>query len=146
MEVDHFDPSKRNQNPQDYDNLFLSSRHCNLFKGNKFPSEEDRQEGVRLLNPCEESDYNLHLLENPETHELVGVTAAGRYQIRILDLNAPHLIEERSVRSETIKILKRLEKFDSSEVSELRKNTVKILEYFIPPVTFVDQANPTDQV
>ena len=56
-------------------------------------------EGIRFLNPCEEDDYGRHMLENPKTHEVFGVTPAGKYHIRVLDLNAPHLVRERRQRA-----------------------------------------------
>jgi 5-methylcytosine-specific restriction endonuclease McrA len=39
MEVDHFDPRKKNDPVQDYDNLFLASRHCNRAKGTFWPTD-----------------------------------------------------------------------------------------------------------
>ena len=61
--------------------------------------------GVRFLNCCEEHDYGVHILENPTTHLVVGVTPPGKYHVRMLDLNAPHLVQERAERSRLRKLL-----------------------------------------
>jgi hypothetical protein len=49
---------------------------------------------MRLLNPCKETDYGEHIFEDPATGELKGASPPGCTQIRICDLNAPHLVEE----------------------------------------------------
>src|ERR1700722_2632113 len=52
MHVDHFDPRSKNDEIQQYSNLFLASAHCNIYKGGFFPTREQRAANVRLLNPC----------------------------------------------------------------------------------------------
>ncbi len=52
------------------------------------------------LNPCLEHDYGVHLVEDPNTHRLIGLTPAGKYHVRMCDLNADHLIAERGDRTE----------------------------------------------
>ena len=99
MEVDHFNPTLPNRSRNRYSNLFLSTRHCNLTKRAYWPSPTDQKKGIRFLNCCEELDYGVHIFENSETHELVGVTPAGRYHIIACDLNADHLVTERRERS-----------------------------------------------
>ena len=37
MEIDHFDPRLKNKFIQRYDNLFLSTRHCNGAKAQVWP-------------------------------------------------------------------------------------------------------------
>ena len=54
--------------------------------------------GIRFLNCCEEWDYGVHLFEDTQTHRLFGSTPAGRYHIRMCDLNAPHFVRERRER------------------------------------------------
>ncbi|MDQ3119168.1 MAG: hypothetical protein M3Q89_06315 [Verrucomicrobiota bacterium] len=105
MEIDHFDPTLKNRQRHRYSNLFLASRYCNNKKQGQWPSREARAKGVRFLNCCKEQDYGEHIFENPVTHQLAGVTPAGRYHIRMLDLNAPHLIAERAERSEFHRLL-----------------------------------------
>lgn len=99
MEVEHFNPKFKKRVVQDYNNLMLSTGHCNRSKGAKWPTPKQLKLGIHFLNPCEEMDYGVHIYESPATHELVGVTPAGRWQISMLDLNAPHLIHERRTRS-----------------------------------------------
>lgn len=101
MEVDHYDPSKKKDPIQNYANLLLASRHCNGNKGEFWPSPEQRRLGIRVINPCEEIDYGLHLFEDPISHKLVGATPTGIAHIELLDLNADHLVEERKQRTLT---------------------------------------------
>lgn len=106
MEIDHFDPRKKEDFLQQYENLFLATRHCNGAKGMFWPSAGDQALGLRYLNPCRERDYGEHLFENPKTHLMVGVTPAGKYHIRMCDLNADHFIAERRERAEIWELLR----------------------------------------
>ncbi len=99
MEVDHFDPTLRANARNCYDNLFYSTRHCNNAKRRHWPTSAQRSRDVRFLNCCEEQDYGLHIFEDPATHRVFGVTPAGRYHVRMCDLNAPHFIRERRDRA-----------------------------------------------
>lgn len=99
MEIDHFDPRKRNAYQQDYDNLFLSSRGCNNAKSNTWPSPEEEKKGIRFLNCCKENEYDGHIVEDPNTHLLCGLTREGRYHIRMIDLNRDELVAERRNRA-----------------------------------------------
>lgn len=105
MEVDHFNPRKKKDSIQQYENLFLATRHCNGSKRDRWPTNKDRQLGIRFLNCCKEVDYGVHIFEDPDSHEVVGVTPAGKYHVRNCDLNAPHLIAERAERAELRHIL-----------------------------------------
>ena len=99
MDIDHFNPRKKMDPIQQYGNLFLATRHCNGAKRDRWPTGQDRQAGIRFINCCEEMDYGVHIFEDPDTHEVVGVTPAGKYHVRNCDLNAPHLLEERTERA-----------------------------------------------
>lgn len=105
MEIDHFDPRQRSYLRQDYSNLFLATRHCNGAKRDRWESNKKRQRGARFLNCCEEMDYDVHILEDPDTHEVVGMTPEGRYHVRSCDLNAPHLVQERTQRAQMWELL-----------------------------------------
>jgi hypothetical protein len=100
LEVDHFDPRRKKDLRQNYNNLFPASRHCNGKKSDTWPSKNELGAGCRFLNPCEEMDYGEQIFEHPQTHELVGVTPAARWHIRVCGLNADHLIQERRRRAE----------------------------------------------
>ena len=100
MHIDHFDPRRKNDSRQSYSNLFLVDHVCNSAKSNTWPSNSQRKMGLRFLNCCEEMDYGDHMIEDPNTHELIGLTPAGRYQIAEIDLNAPYLVRERRQRFE----------------------------------------------
>ncbi|MCB1099888.1 MAG: hypothetical protein KDN22_30250 [Verrucomicrobiae bacterium] len=90
LEVDHFDPATKKLKRQPYRCFVLASRHCNGSKGNTWPSDDERKVGIYLINPREEHDYGRHL-QVRESGELFGLTPAGKYQIRVCDLNAEHL-------------------------------------------------------
>jgi hypothetical protein len=105
MEVDHFNPRRKSDFIQQYSNLFPATRHCNGAKRDQWPRPHERKAGLRFLNCCEEPDYGVHILEDPDTHELVGVTPESRFHVRACDLNAPHLVDERSERAELWAIL-----------------------------------------
>jgi hypothetical protein len=105
MHVDHFDPRKKKRRRQAYSNLYLAGSQCNISKGNNWPTWVERASGVRFLDPCAEQDYGEHIFEDPITHELIGATPAGDYQILMCDLNALHLVLERRERSALQQIL-----------------------------------------
>ena len=99
MEVDHFNPHKKKDPIQEYENLFLATRHCNGSKRDRWPRNKERELGSRFLNCCKEPDYGVHIFEDPDTNEVVGVTPEGKYHVRNCDLNADHLVKERADRA-----------------------------------------------
>ena len=99
MEVDHFNPNLKKEYFQEYLNFFLSTSHCNGSKSNRWPTNKERALGSRFLNCTKEIDYGVHIFEDPDTHELVGVTPEGRYHILNCDLNSPHFTLERTKRA-----------------------------------------------
>jgi len=107
MEVDHFNPTLTHPSRNRHDNLIAASRHCNGAKSELWPSTELQKKGVRFLNPYIENDYGVHIFENLETGELIGVSPPGRWQIEMLDLNADHLVRKRLDRTKLSKELKR---------------------------------------
>lgn len=136
MEIDHFDPTIKGRDRHHYSNLFLATRHCNNKKQGNWPSPEERRKGVRLLNCCEEMDYGEHIIEDSKTQDLVGVTPAGRYHIRTLDLNASHFVAERQLRTYMKKLLfeqhKIVNKWDAAlRVFHLLQTELNLL---IPPI------------
>lgn len=139
LEVDHFDPRRKKDLIQNYANLFPASRHCNGKKSDTWPSKTERAAGCRFLNPCEEMDYGGQFFETPGTHELVGVTAAARWHIRVCGLNADHLVQERRRRTEhwlTIKgaaIKVRGDHYRASEMITRFREEVELMIPQIPP-------------
>lgn len=105
LEIDHFNPKKKRDHIQEYTNLFLATGHCNRMKGDRWPNKRDFQNRLRFLNCCKETDYGVHIFEDPDTHEVVGVTPEGTYHVRHCDLNARHFVEERKRRSELWRVL-----------------------------------------
>jgi len=142
MEVDHFNPTLRGPARNDYANLLPATRHCNGAKSDLWPTAELRRVGARFLNPTKEQDYGVHIFEDAESHELVGVTAAGRYHIRCCDLNAPHLVLERRDRAKLQRILNEylvtskapLQLLDGKEICNASAVLRAIAERMIPPI------------
>ncbi len=138
MEVDHFDPRKKIDAVQDYNNLFLASRHCNRSKDKFWPTAEEAADGMRLLNPCEEMDYGVHIFEDPATGELVGATPPGWTHIEICDLNAGHLVEERrlraGIRARLTEVKARPASAEDSLLSELLSKVDEAEAFMIPPI------------
>ena len=100
LDVDHFDPRLKARYLQSYSNLFPASRHCNGKKQNAWPTKEMENAGIRFLDCTKEHDYGVHILEDPVTHRVFGVTPAGRYHVRVLDLNAGVFIKHRKMRAD----------------------------------------------
>jgi hypothetical protein len=137
MEVDHFNPTLKDPARNRYRNLMLATRLCNLMKRDRWPRKSESQQGLRLLNPCTEQDYGKHIFENPVTHELVGVTPAGRFHIDACDLNHPTFIWEREQRSEFLRIkAKQPALFSGSypEILDLIRLVQRQFDLFIPPI------------
>lgn len=99
IDVDHFDPRLKSRYLQSYSNLFPASRHCNGKKQNAWPTKEMEAAGIRFLDCTKEHDYGVHILEDPVTHRVFGITPAGRYHVRVLDLNAGVFIKHRQMRA-----------------------------------------------
>jgi len=139
MEVDHFNPRRKRDTIQRYSNLFLATRHCNGAKRDRWPSGRERQLGARFLNCCEETDYGVHIFEDPDTHEVVGVTPAGRYHVRNCDLNARHLVEERAERARLRTILdaKPIRIKRGWSLPEEARALRSVVERMIPPIDYL---------
>lgn len=129
MDVDHFDPRRKNDRIQLYANLFLADKRCNYIKSDHWPSAEASAAGARFLNCCEEVEYGVCIFEDPETHKLVGTTPAAKYHIKIIDLDAPELIEARRVRSDYFASKAKIETMSKSDANV--KRAVALLEPYI---------------
>ena len=136
MEVDNFDPTIKGRDRHRYDNLFLASRYCNGKKHGNWPSQEQQALGIRFLNCCQEQDYGKHIFEDPTTHHVLGVTPEGRYHVRMLDLNAPHLVAERRDRAEYHKLLFEERKIVKESDAAIHAFHVleRQLQYMIPAI------------
>lgn len=108
MEVEHFKPKKLSPKAHSYKNLLYCSRHCNLSKGDTWPTPTEKKLGFRFINPCEEIDYGNHIYEHIESGLLVGVSPAGAYQIEKCNLNADFLVKARKQRTKIKKDLQKI--------------------------------------
>jgi hypothetical protein len=138
MEIDHFDPTIKGRKRHVYANLFLASRFCNNRKQGNWPSDAERSQGIRLLNCCEETDYSEQIFEDEKTHRVFGTNAAARYHIRVLDLNAPHLVEEREERAKLQRLLfQDRKRVNESEAALRAFGLLKVqLQYMIPNIEY----------
>ena len=139
IHIDHHDPRQKKELFQDYDNLFLASAHCNMAKSDTWPTLEERQRGIRFLNCCKERDYGCVIFEDPETHQLVGSTPAARYHIAILDLNADHLVADRSDRSRFRNMLEKepvilKTNCDNERLTQVVEGFRNCVKRLIPPI------------
>jgi len=139
LEVEHFDPRRKKDLIQDYNNLFPASRHCNGKKGAVWPTAAEQAAGCRFLNPCEEVDYGEQIFEDPATHLLVGSNPAAIWHIRICGLNADHLIYERRRRAEHLATMKRVVRlkggfYGVADLVNLIANFREEVESMIPPI------------
>ena len=139
MEVDHFNPRLSGRLRNRYTNLYLASRHCNNFKRQRWPTTAQMKDGIRFLDCCREWDYGEHIFEDPVTHRVYGVTPAGRYHVRMCNLNAPHLVAERRTRSRLRAVLTSspaiiLDLENVLELTNLLKLLNDIAERLIPPI------------
>lgn len=100
MEIDHVDPRRKKRVVQEYSNLVLATRHCNGAKSDFWPNARQLANGLRVINPCLEADWGVHVFEDPDSHRLWGATPTGIWHIRTLDLNAQHFVTERKLRAE----------------------------------------------
>ena len=140
MDIDHFDPRGKRKYLQPYENLFLACRHCNGKKSSQWPSPELKALGIRFLDCTVESDYGEHIFEDPDSHEVFGVTPAGKYHVRVLDLNADIFIKHRTLRaqlqiflSQTPVIVKR---GSFAEISGLVSVMIAQLQLMIPVIPY----------
>jgi hypothetical protein len=143
MDIDHFDPTIAGAARNAYSNLMLATHHCNLKKREYWPTIAERRQGIRLLNPCEEMDYGVHLFEDPNTHELVGTTRAGRYHIDICDLNHPTFVFERKRRSEYLRLKKdcpALMDGAFEDIASMLTFVNDVMERFIPEIASPPQS------
>lgn len=138
MHVDHHNPTLPEGTRNDYENLFLASSHCNGKKSDRWPTDAQQALGIRFLNPCLEQDYGSYLFEDPDNFEIWSDTPAGKYHIRYLDLNAPHLVRERRARHALITLKEEpslvTPQSSDAEAHEGAKAFLEELALMIPPI------------
>lgn len=77
-----------------YANLYWCCPCCNLYKGNRWPTNEQYEAGIRFLDPCAEDH-----IDHWDTHPNGTVTAkspTGRYSIQTIRLDRPRLNKRRA--------------------------------------------------
>ena len=141
MHVDHVNPRLAGKARHAFKNLVLACAQCNGKKSANWPDSEQAMKGLRFLDPCAEQDYGVHLFEDPDSNELIGVTTEGRYHIDMLDLNAETFVWERRFRAAYRKLTKStamqiggsFENLDGLQ-SMIRKIVSGSIEDLIPPI------------
>jgi hypothetical protein len=97
FEIDHFRPRK-SKGSHSYLNLRLACHWCNLYKGMFWPAIPHLAAGQRLLDPCNEVDYGVHLFEIPAKPGEIEATGVGKFHVERLRLNRRPLQRKRLAR------------------------------------------------
>ncbi|HEV8715422.1 MAG TPA: HNH endonuclease signature motif containing protein [Candidatus Binatia bacterium] len=94
MEVEHLVPLASGGRTVE-ENLWLSCRRCNEFKGTQTNvADPETSESVALFNPRKQS-WDEHFRWNEDGTEIVGLTPNGRATVTALKLNNPVIIVTR---------------------------------------------------
>jgi 5-methylcytosine-specific restriction endonuclease McrA len=94
MEVEHLIPLASGGRTVE-ENLWLSCRRCNEFKGTQTKvADPETSEIVALFNPRKQS-WDEHFCWNEDGTEIVGLTPSGRATVTALKLNNPVIIVTR---------------------------------------------------
>ena len=96
LTIDHHRPTSAGGDDSD-DNLVYCCFRCNTFKADFHPSPADVLAGFRILHPLL-NDPAAHLRLNAQLGMLESLTETGRFQIALLHLNRPQLVEMRLAR------------------------------------------------
>ena len=138
MQIDHFNPHLKKLHIQEYSNLFLSTSHCNGSKSDRWPTNKDwREQGWKFLDCTKEPDYGEHIFEDPDTHEVVGVTSAGRYHVTGCDLNAPQFVEERQDRARCWAMIRSKALTERDPIPPELQLVKEIAEKMIPEIPYL---------
>lgn len=77
------------------ENLWLSCRRCNSFKGVQTQAEDSETlESVNLFNPRDQR-WNDHFRWSEDGTEIIGLTPSGRATVAALKLNNPTIVVTR---------------------------------------------------
>ena len=121
-----------------YTNLYWCCPRCNLYKGNRWPTNAQYASGICFLDPCVE-DHDVHWDTHPNG-TVTAKTAIGRYSIRNIHLDRPRLIKRRAEvykhKEKLAQILKELEQVDLTvpHRKTLQEYLVDIQERINPPI------------
>lgn len=94
MEFEHLTPlASEGQTVEE--NLWLSCRRCNQFKGKQTDVVDSiTGERVALFNPRQQN-WNEHFRWNEDGTEIVGITPVGRATVDVLKLNRALIVVTR---------------------------------------------------
>jgi HNH endonuclease len=96
MEIEHFIPLALGGQTVE-ENLWLSCRRCNGFKGSLIRAiDPETQESVPLFNPRQES-WHEHFVWSEDGSEIIGLTPTGRATVIALNLNDPIAVTARKL-------------------------------------------------
>ena len=118
----------------EYSNLLYSCDHCNIAKGDMWPSDDPLTDGVGWLDPCEhdlKEHYYYGYLEGEFT--LVCLTVVGRWMATMLALDQPvriqrhrKLVEEEQLDTDIAELIR--EFIEKSEHDYRREPTTEKLQ------------------
>jgi hypothetical protein len=93
LTVDHYQP-RAADGADELSNLVYACLRCNLYKGDYWPTPEQRAAGLFILHP-HEHELAQHLFENELTGELEPLTPTGAFHLGLLQLNRQELVAHR---------------------------------------------------
>jgi hypothetical protein len=94
--IDHYEPKRYRRDLENvYNNLMYCCDPCNMYKGDRMPTEEKREEGIRFYRPDEDA-YEDHFEKKDRL--LKPRTTLAEYTIAAVDLNRPMLLKLRELR------------------------------------------------
>jgi hypothetical protein len=121
-----------------YENLYWCCPRCNLYKGNRWPTNAQYAAGIRFLDPCAE-DHDTHWDTHPDGM-VTSKTATGRYSIQTIRLDRLRLNKRRAeAYRHQKKLAQILETLDQATLSPEHRQTLlerleDIKERINPPV------------
>ncbi len=96
MEIEHIIPIVLGGRTIE-ENLWLSCRRCNGFKGSLIQAiDPETKESVPLFNPRKEN-WHEHFAWSEDGSEIIGLTPTGRATVITLNLNDPIAVTARKL-------------------------------------------------
>lgn len=94
LSVDHIIPQARGGSSED-ENLWLSCRRCNEYKGAKVEEIDPATNlSIPLFNPRQQV-WSQHFVWSDDGTQIIGLTPCGRATVIAIKLNNPHIVEAR---------------------------------------------------
>jgi hypothetical protein len=107
LTVDHFQPVSAGGSDDD-DNLVYACGRSNQFKGATLPASAASTDNKRLLHPLRDN-METHVVLDPKTGYIIGISETGKYHSNALRLNRRALVAHRQRRQVAARMEAQLE-------------------------------------